>query len=214
MSKYGKKNYGCLKYFLFAVAIIGFMTYIFIGIAPKTFQKAKEEAIQSIFGVTLEDTLKADTVKPKDSVIVSPIPQKEIVKEKADSSVITVPVQITDHSVHVMAKVNGVDMKFLIDTGCSDMQITSAEFFYMKHLDLISDSEIIDRVTCVYADNRSGECPVIKIKTINIGGIEVKDIKCTVQENGESSLLLGQSVLKQLGEISIDYNNNQLKIRR
>jgi predicted aspartyl protease len=84
----------------------------------------------------------------------------------------------------------------------------------MKHLDLISDNEIIDRVTCVYADNRSGECPVIKIKTINIGGIEVKDIKCTVQENGESSLLLGQSVLKQLGEISIDYNNNQLKIRR
>lgn len=207
-----KKKTGCLKYLFFAVAIIGIMTYAFVGIAPKTFQKAKEEAIQRVFGITLKDTLAKDSVKSGDSIIVSPIPP--IIEEKVDSGIVIVPVKITDHSVHVMAKVNGIDMNFLIDTGCSGMQITSAEFYYMKHLGLISECNITDNVTCVYADNSSGECPVIKIKSLNIGGIEVKDVNCTIQQDANASLLLGQSVLRSLGEISIDYANNKLKIKR
>jgi predicted aspartyl protease len=52
----------------------------------------------------------------------------------------------------------------------------------------------------------------MKLKSISIGGIELKDIDCTIQENGDASLLLGQDVLKKLGEVSIDYKNNKLKI--
>lgn len=200
-----KKKFGCLKYFIIIILVLSLGIYAFAKMLPKAFNAAKSEAVENMFGVSHSN----DTVK-KDSVIVVPQPKNDSIK----TNIVTIPVEISDHSTYLVAKVNGIDMKFMIDTGCSDMQITSAEYFHMKHLGAVSDSDIVDRVKCVYADNSSNECPVVRIKSINVGGIEVKNIDCTVQENAESSLLLGQEILKQLGEISIDYNNKQLKIKR
>lgn len=59
MSTYGKKKYGCLKYILFAVAIIFAMAYTFTKLAPKASQMAKEEVTERLFGVVPKDTSKA-----------------------------------------------------------------------------------------------------------------------------------------------------------
>ena len=206
---YGKKKYGCLKYIVIFLAIVLLTCYTLAKISPKAFESAKNEAIERVFGVTVEDSTKAAT--RNDSIVVIAPPKVQVEK---DTSLVVIPVKVTDHSAHVMVKINGIDVIFTIDTGCSDMQITSAEFFYMKHLGLISEADVVDNVTCVYADNSSNECPVVNLKTVNIGGIELKNIKCTIQENADSSLLLGQNVLKQLGEISIDYTKGELKIKR
>jgi aspartyl protease family protein len=208
MATYGKKKYGCLKYILFAVAIVFAMAYTFIKLAPKTSQKAKEEVIEDIFGVSTthndNDTLKTVIINKIDSIKI----------EKRDTSVIVIPVELTMHSAFIMTKVNGVDMRFMIDTGCSDMQITSAEFFYMKHLGLVDEKDIIDKQTFEYADGNKGECHVLNIKSVVIGGIEVKNVNASIQENSDAALLLGQSVLEKLGEVSIDYSNKQLKVKR
>lgn len=209
-----KNNIGCLKYIIFAVVMLAFVGYLLANIAPKTCQRAKEEVVERLFGVSIQHD---DTVSPNltnDSVNITVPEPKHKIKENVDTTIVTIPIEVTQHSAFVMTKVNGIDVKFTIDTGCSDMQLTCAEFYYMKHLGLISENDITDKVTCVYADNRSEECPVVKLKTVNIGGIELKDITCTIQENVESSLLLGQSVLKKLGEVSIDYENKLLKIKR
>ena len=209
-----KNNIGCLKYIIFAVVMLAFVGYLFANIAPKTCQRAKEEVVERLFDVSIQHD---DTVSPNlinDSVTVITTEPNHKIKENVDTTVVTIPIEVTQHSVFVMTKVNGIDVKFTIDTGCSDMQITSAEFFYMKHLGLISENDITDNVTCVYADNSTGDCPVVNLKSLSIGNIELKDIKCTIQENAESSLLLGQNILKKLGEVSIDYENKLLKIKR
>ena len=209
-----KKKFGCLKYFIIIILTLLLNIYAIAKILPKAFNVAKSEIVENVFGTKVSDgemeTPKQETVVKKDSLITFTQPKNDSIR----ANVITVPVEISDKSTYLIVKVNGIDMKFMIDTGCSDMQITSAEYFHMKHLGIVSDSDIVENAKCVYADNSSNECPVIRIKNINIGGIEVKDINCTIQENAESSLLLGQQVLKQLGEISIDYNNKQLKIKR
>ena len=172
---------------------------------------AKEEAIERVFGVSVshsEEKRDNDTLK---TIII----QKEEIKvEKIDTSIIAIPIEVTMHSAFVTAKVNGVDMKFMVDTGCSDMQITSAEFFYMKHLGITDENDIVNTQVFEYADGSKSECPVLNIKTIVIGGIEVKNINASIQQNSNASLLLGQSVLKKLGEVSIDFQNKQLKIKR
>ena len=216
---YGNKKSGCLKYITILIVIVLLVCYALAKISPKTFESAKKEAIEKVFGVSINDSTKSvnDSIKTevkKDSTITLDLPRQSISDIHVDTSLIVLPVEITDHSTYLMAEVNGVNMKFLIDTGCSDMQITSAEFYYMKHLGLISEDDIVGNVTCVYADNSSGKCFVVKLKTVNVGGIELKDVECSIQEDIESSLLLGQSVLKQLGEISIDYANRKLKIKR
>ena len=58
--KYGKKKLGCLKYIIFAVAIIFAMAYMFTKIAPKSSQMAKEEAIERLFGSDKKDSATVD----------------------------------------------------------------------------------------------------------------------------------------------------------
>ena len=65
MSKYGKKSFGCLKYIIFAVAIILCVAYMFTKAAPKASQMAKEEVLERIFGTEQKDTsnvLKTDSI--------------------------------------------------------------------------------------------------------------------------------------------------------
>ena len=210
MSSYGKKKFGCFGYIMFAVAIIFIIAYTFTKTMPKASQTAKEEVLEMVFGASSaqHDTASAKT----DSVTIEIKTPGQKIEEPIDTSLAIVPIKVTDNSVYLIAKVNGVDMNFMLDTGCSGVQITSAEYYYMKHLDIVSDDDISGRVTCIYADNSKNDCPTMKLKSINIGGIELKDIDCTIQENGDASLLLGQDVLKKLGEVSIDYKNNKLKI--
>ena len=210
MSSYGKKKFGCFGYIMFAVVIIFIIAYAFTKTMPKASQTAKEEVLEMVFraGSTPRDTASIKT----DSVTIEIKTPEQKIEEPIDTSLAIVPIKVTDNSVYLIAKVNGVDMNFMLDTGCSGVQITSAEYYYMKHLNIISDDDISGRVTCIYADNSKNDCPTMKLKSINIGGIELKDIDCTIQENGDASLLLGQDVLKKLGEVSIDYKNNKLKI--
>jgi hypothetical protein len=57
MSTYGKKKFGCLKYTIFAVAIVFIMAYMFTIAAPKSSQMAKEEVIERLFGSDKKDTV-------------------------------------------------------------------------------------------------------------------------------------------------------------
>ena len=210
MSSYSKKKFGCLGYIIFAIAIIFIIAYTFTKTMPKASQTAKEEVLERIFGVS---SAQHDTASIKaDSVTIEIKTTEQKIEEPIDTSLAIVPIKVTDNSVHLIAKVNGVDMNFMIDTGCSGVQITSAEYYYMKHLDIVSDDDISGKTTCVYADNSKGDCPTMKLKSISIGCIELKDIDCTIQENSDAPLLLGQDVLKKLGEVSIDYKNCKLKI--
>lgn len=53
---------------------------------------------------------------------------------------------------------------------------------------------------------------VINIKNVNFGGLDLNNIRSSVVRNQKAPLLLGQSVLAQLGKIEIDNAKNVIKI--
>jgi hypothetical protein len=57
MSTYGKNKFSYLKWIIFAGAIIFAMAYMFTILAPKSSQMAKEEVLESLFGVDKKDTI-------------------------------------------------------------------------------------------------------------------------------------------------------------
>lgn len=206
-----KFKYGCLKYTALFTIFICFMVYGFSKLAENTFNLARQEIRERFLG----SGNKNNGTIGKDSVIIIPkieTKKDSLVVDKEDCSII--PIEIKNGATYVIASVNGVDMKFILDTGCTNVQLTVVEFEFLKHNDIADDSDLGEKVKCKYANNDEGECYTFNMKTFKIGDIEINDVTCTVEENSDAPRLLGQAVLQKLGEVTIDYNKNIIKIKR
>lgn len=200
-----KKSSGCLWYFVLFLLTVFLVTYIFCKVAPNTAKNAKNEVISRFVGSSDKiDSIVIDTTR---------VEQKTEAISKSDEYV-TVPSNVYDNVFYVIADVNGAPIRFLLDTGCSDIQITSAEFYYLKHMGLVCDSDLVDSVKCTYANGIETMCPSINIKTLKIGDVEVNDVTCVIQNDVNAPLLLGQSILNKIGNVFIDFKEKTVKIKK
>ena len=118
------------------------------------------------------------------------------VKMEADGGVYFVPITV-----------NGLDLKFIFDTGASSICISSAEATVMVRQGQITRDDILGQQQFQDATGRVSVGTVINLKTVEIGGIVLHDVEATVVDNIQAPLLLGQTALAKFGKISIDYDN-------
>lgn len=201
-----KNSFGCLWYIIMTIGMAIGLTGIFWKIAPETAQRARIEIIERVFGVSI-DKSKSES---KDSIVV--IPKAEPIKSDT-VPYITIPIEVKDNTTYIVANVNGVDVRFILDTGCTDMQLTVVEFEFLRHNGLASEDDLGPQVKCSYANGDEGLCHTFKVKTFKIGGIDIGDVHCTIDENTDAPRLLGQTVLQKLGEVTIDYNEKVIKVK-
>lgn len=107
----------------------------------------------------------------------------------------------------VPINVNGLDLKFIFDTGASSICISSAEAMVMARQGKITDKDILGQEQFQDATGGISVGTVVNLETVNIGGIVLHDVEATVVDNISAPLLLGQTALAKFGKISIDYNN-------
>lgn len=118
------------------------------------------------------------------------------VKMEADGGVYLVPITV-----------NGLDLKFIFDTGASSICISSAEATVMVRQGQITRDDILGQQQFQDATGRVSVGTVINLKTVEIGGIVLHDVEATVVDNIQAPLLLGQTALAKFGKISIDYDD-------
>ena len=107
----------------------------------------------------------------------------------------------------VPINVNGLDLKFIFDTGASSICISSAEAMVMVRQGKITEKDILGQEQFQDATGGISVGTVVNLKTVNIGGIVLHDVEATVVDNISAPLLLGQTAMAKFGKISIDYNN-------
>lgn len=107
----------------------------------------------------------------------------------------------------VPINVNGLDLKFIFDTGASSICISSAEAMVMVRQGKITEKDILGQERFQDATGGISVGTVVNLKTVNIGGIVLHNVEATVVDNISAPLLLGQTALAKFGKISIDYNN-------
>jgi aspartyl protease family protein len=112
----------------------------------------------------------------------------------------------------VPTKVNGVPMKFIIDTGASMVSISKTEAQFLYKNGLLSESDIIGSQNFVLANGQVEEGLVIKLKSIQIGNKTVYDVEATIDANIAAPLLLGQSMLERFGKVSMDYSTGIMEL--
>lgn len=106
----------------------------------------------------------------------------------------------------VPCEINGLRLKFIFDTGASNVSLSLDMALFMLDNDYLDENDIYDAVTIVQADGSSYEAYRVILKTVNIGGFILKNVDCIITPYQNAPLLLGQSAIQQLGKISIKDN--------
>lgn len=106
----------------------------------------------------------------------------------------------------VPGKVNGLELKFIFDTGASNVSISLSEAAFMLKNGYLDADDIIGSSYSQIANGDLIENTDIILREIEIGGIKIKDIRASVSHTLSAPLLLGQSAIQKLGPIQIDGN--------
>ena len=125
---------------------------------------------------------------------------------KQDSSVI-IKMEKVGGVYMIPAKVNGLPLKFIFDTGASEVSISLTEAIFMAKNGYLGESDIEGTSFAQLADGSVTENTRIKIKSIEIGELLIRDVSATIIHNADAPLLLGQSAIKKLGRIEFDSDN-------
>lgn len=190
---------GCLVKTIIFLIFIGLILWGLSAFMPETIMKGAEE-LKAKFGKAPEDTTKVDSIQVVEDVLEN------------DSSIV-IPLTEQDGVHYVTVLVCDIPMRFILDTGCSGIQISPIEYYYLVKQNKLSDNSILpDSVITTNAEGEMHKKVALIIPKIQVGNIEVSDIQAVVSPAIHAPALLGQDVLGRLGTLQLDYKNKQLKI--
>lgn len=104
----------------------------------------------------------------------------------------------------VPCTVNGLKMKFIFDTGAAKVCISSSYAEMMLENGYLDKSDIKGTSKSTIADGRVIDNVVINLRKVEIAGLTIENVPAIVVPTQNAPLLLGQSVIQELGRVSID----------
>jgi clan AA aspartic protease (TIGR02281 family) len=110
----------------------------------------------------------------------------------------------------VPCEVNGLRLKFIFDTGASDVSISLSEAIFMLKNDYLLESDIKGSTYYQIANGDVEEGTTINLRKLKIGSKTLYNVEASIVHSLTSPLLLGQSALNKIGNFSFDYSNNTL----
>lgn len=113
----------------------------------------------------------------------------------------------------VPCSINGLPLKFIFDTGASDVTISSVEANFMLKNDYLAIKDFKGSRKYLTADGNISEGALICIREVKVGDAVLKNIDASVVKNQKAPLLLGQSAIERFGSVTIDNAESKLIIR-
>jgi len=105
----------------------------------------------------------------------------------------------------IPCKINGLALRFILDTGASDVSIPINVARFMFKNGYLTTNDIIGAENYLLAGGQIQQGTVIVFREIVIGNITLNDVRASVVYSPSAPLLLGQSALQKLGSVNFDY---------
>lgn len=125
--------------------------------------------------------------------ITSPVYGQTVIQMEKDGGVYKIPCEI-----------NGLRLKLIFDTGASSICISESIAVMMLENGYLDSGDIVGSGSSVVADGRIVDNTIINIKTLKIGDVTLSDVQAVVIHQLSAPLLLGQSAIQKLGNVSLD----------
>lgn len=98
---------------------------------------------------------------------------------------------------------NGLNLKFIFDTGASYVSLSSSTAEFMLENGYLSKDDFSDFKKVKQADGSTYKAYTINIRRIEIGGLVMTNVQGLVTPTQNAPLLLGMSAIQKLGKVSI-----------
>lgn len=128
------------------------------------------------------------------TITSSVVAQTKIIMQK-EGGVYTVP-----------CKVNGLQLKFIFDTGASNVTISLTEALFMIKNNYLSKEDIYGSSYAQLANGDITENTEILLREIVISDLKLYNVRASIVHELAAPLLLGQTAISKLGKIQLDGN--------
>ncbi len=113
---------------------------------------------------------------------------------------------------YVPCKVNDLSLKFIFDTGASNVSISLSEAVFMLKNGYLKEEDLLGTNYYRIANGDIAEGTKIVLRKIEIGSKVITNVNASIVHSLDAPLLLGQSAMERLGKFTIDYSNSTLTI--
>jgi aspartyl protease family protein len=139
--------------------------------------------------------------------------KSEIATNSEKSNVNKLDMEVENGVRYVWIEVNGIRLRFIFDTGASNICISPIEASVLYRQGTLKKEDILSTQYFQDATGRISEGTKINLRLIKVGNIELQNVEATVIDNVNAPLLLGQTVLERFGSIEIDNDNNVIILK-
>lgn len=152
--------------------------------------------------------------KYKDMPVEEQDDEPEITIETAEALISEIQMKkMPGGTYEVPCTINGLPLKFIFDTGASDVTISSVEANFMLKNDYLSEKDFKGSRRYLTADGTIANGAIVRIKEVKVGDVTLKNIEASVVNSQKAPLLLGQSALDRFGTITIDNQKSIMTIK-
>jgi clan AA aspartic protease (TIGR02281 family) len=180
-----------------------------------------EKGYRSMKHMEMDDDLDAIRDMPEFKALIAEyeVKREEVVAQSAPKDEIGIISEVQMKKMYsgvyeVPCSINGLSLKFIFDTGASDVSISSVEASFMLKNGYLTKDDIKGKEYYSTATGEIHEGTRIRLREIKIGDALLKNVEASVVLNQQAPLLLGQSVLERFGTITIDNINSKLLIKQ
>lgn len=107
---------------------------------------------------------------------------------------------------YIPGRVNGLNLKFVFDTGASEVCISLSEAIFMIKNGYLSEQDVVGSSYSQIANGEIVENTNIILREVEVGGIKLQNVSASISHTLQAPLLFGQSAIQKLGPIQIDGN--------
>jgi clan AA aspartic protease (TIGR02281 family) len=111
---------------------------------------------------------------------------------------------------YMPCEINGLKMRFIFDTGASDVVMSLTEALYMLKNGHLDENDLRGTTYSQIANGEIIEGTKINLRVVKIGDKTLYNVPASITHTLDAPLLLGQSALSKLGRFQMDYSNNTL----
>lgn len=131
-------------------------------------------------------------------------------RSNRDRASASIPMEEDGGVNYVWVTINGLRLRAVFDTGASDVSLSLTEALLLYKQGSLTIEDYVGQTNYRIANGDLVPGMVVLLKNVNIGGVELYDVRASILPEPEAPLLLGQSVFKRFRSYSIDNINKEI----